>query len=130
VKRSRLGWVLICAIAAALALRGVYRAYFGSPVITIINQSPHRVHDIVLRGNSFVKAVGPIPAGATQAIVVDPPGESGLMIEFVANGHRITKDDLAYIESSGGYCVSLLIDDQLEIRPIDSGFCFAIRRAV
>lgn len=84
----------------------------------------------MLRGNSFVKAVGPIRAGATQAIVVDPWGESGLMIEFVANGQRITKDDLAYIEGSGGYCVTLLIDDQLKIRPIDSGFCFAIRRAV
>jgi hypothetical protein len=118
------------ALAATLVFRGVYRAYFGSPLITIINRSAHPVHDIVLRGNSFVKAVGPIPAGSRQAIILHLSGESGLMIEFVANGQRITKDDLAYIEGSGGYCVTLLIDDQLKIRPIDSGFCFAIRRAV
>lgn len=130
MKRSRLAFSLISLIAAVLILRGIYRAYFGRPVITIINRSPYHVNEIVLRGDPFVENVGQIPAGATQTIMVYPLGESGLMMEFVANGRRVAKDDLWYIERSGGYCITLEIDDQLEIRSIDSRFCFAIRLSV
>jgi hypothetical protein len=77
-----------------------------------------------------VKAVGRVPTGGTQTVVVHPAGESGLRMEFLANVQRLAKDDLAYIEGSGGYCLTLIINDRLEIRPVDSGFCFAIRRAV
>lgn len=130
LKRRRLLMVVISAVAAIVVLRGVYRAYLGPPVISIINASPYEVTELVLRGEVFVKAVDRIPIGATQTIVVHPAGESGLRMEFLANGQRLAKESLAYIEGSGGYCVSLIIDDQLEIRPVDVGFCFAIRRAV
>jgi hypothetical protein len=131
LKRRRLLTLVISVITTVLVLRGIYRAYFGPPVITIINDSSHEVAEVVLRGDPFVKVVGRIPTRGRQTVVVHPLGESGLKMQFVANGRRVAKDDLGYIESSGGYCVTLRIDEQLEIRPVaDRGFCFAVRRAV
>jgi len=123
--------VVVSAITTILVLRGIYRAYFGPPVITIINDSPYEVSEVVLQGDPFVKIVGRIPIGARKTIVVHPLGESGLKMQFVANGRRVAKDDLVYIESSGGYCVTLRVDEQLEIRPVADGlFCFAVQRVV
>jgi hypothetical protein len=106
--------VAISLVATVLVLRGIYRAYFGPPVITIINDSPHDVAEVVLRGNPFVTVIGRIPTGGTQTVVVHPLGESGLKMQLVANGCQIAKDNLGHIESFGGYCVTLRIDEQLE----------------
>jgi multidrug efflux pump subunit AcrA (membrane-fusion protein) len=131
LKRRRLLTLVISVITMVLVCAVFYRGYFGPPVITIINDSPYDVAEVVLRGDPFVKVVGRIPTKGRQTVVVHPLGESSLKMQFVANGRRVVKDDLAYIESSGGYCVTLKIDEHLEIRRVsDGGFCFAVRRAV
>lgn len=87
LKRRLLLVVVIGMVAMVLVLRGIYRAYFGPPVITVIDDSPYEVSEVVLQGKPFVTVVGRIPAGARQTVVVHPIGESGLKIQVVVNGH-------------------------------------------
>jgi hypothetical protein len=128
-KKRRITLLLSAAIALLL-LRALDRAYFGPPIITITNHSSNDISDVALTGDHFVKSVGRIQAGASKAVVVRPRGESGLQMEFLANGQRIAKDDLAYIEAGGGYCVTLEIDAHLKVETVEDSLCFSLQRSL
>src|SRR6266508_2153159 len=101
--------MLVAGILLFLLGYGLNRAVFGPPVITIENQSALRLSQIQVIGTGFSQSVSDIQPGDQRTIVVHPTSESGLKIEFIANGKHMSTDDLAYIEPSGGYCERLVI---------------------
>ena len=108
------GIVFVLAIIAFLAFRKLY----SPPQITIKNMSSTELSSVILLGDRWDQQVPNIAAGSSVDIVVHPKGESGLSISFVALGKEIKKDDLAYIESSGGYRVIVRIDEKLNVSSI------------
>jgi hypothetical protein len=99
----------------------VMQNYESPPEITIINTSDTDLHDVVVRGSGFRETIGMLPAGAELSFEVKPAGESGLAIEFTANDRQYADDDLAYIESKGGYWAEIIITDNFAVE-VDSGF--------
>lgn len=121
--------MLVAGILLFLLGYGLNRAVFGPSVILIENQSALRLSQIRLIGTGFSQTVSDIQSGDQRTIVVYPTSESGLKIEFIADGKHMSTDDLAYIEPSGGYCERVVIDRHLGAKAHTfSVFCFSIRR--
>lgn len=87
----------------------------GAPVITLRNDSNKELKSIAITGHGFAYRLESLKPNAEIALVVHPQGESGLQIEFTVDGHAKKKDDLAYLEASGGYCVAVRISETLDI---------------
>jgi len=80
-------------LAAALALGGCSRAPVGSraPVVTLKNPSTATVSNVVLSGPGFSERVGSIVPGAEHKLTVHPSRESGLRLEFDADGRHVDR---------------------------------------
>ena len=129
-KRHKFALVLI-AIVAILILRGIYRGYLGPPLIKIVNNSRYEITGMFLRGNGFAESVGRISSGASKIVIVRPLGESDPLIEFDANGQHFANDDLGYIESFGGACITVAIDEQFRVQiSSNKALCYSIRRSL
>ena len=125
--------VLIVAIVAlgVIAFGWVaYRGFSGPPVITIVNDSTVLLSDIRIRGDGWSHDFPGVDPGAIVDAIATPRGESGVEITFIAGGERIARDDLAYIEREGGYCVTITVSEGMEISVQTEIHCFSWRRAV
>jgi len=60
-----------------------------------------------------------------------PDGESGIALEFTANGIPSRSDEDGYFESGGGHCVTVTIEMDMSVNVKTSGpLCFSWRRIV
>jgi len=98
-------------LTTIFALAGCSR----SPVVTITNRSTNLLANVVVSGSGFSNRIDSIAAGAECRFTVRPPGESGLRVVFDAGGQRIDVDDLAYIEASGGYRVTVTVQPDMKV---------------
>ena len=107
--------------------------FLGAPVVTIINDSNKELKAIVLTGNGFSNSIAFLAANESIQVVVHPRGDSGLGIQFLSNDSTYSKNDLAYIQDSGGYCVKIRVDEDLnissDIRPLPI-FCPKLTRLI
>ena len=80
-------------LAAALALGGCSRAPVVTPVVTLTltNPSTATVSNVVVSGPGFSERVGNIAPGAEHKLTVHPSRESGLRLEFDADGRHIDR---------------------------------------
>jgi hypothetical protein len=90
-------------------------SYFQAPVITIRNDSPVVLHNISLIGTGFTETIPSLEPGKVISVTVRPRGESGLAMQFDSPQGRMTKGDLAYIEASGGYKVTITVNETFEV---------------
>ena len=81
VSGVRLGLVLI--IAATL-LAGCIS---GVPV-SIENQSPSDLTDVVVSGKGFSESVGRVRAGGSELVRIHPRGETQVKVAFAVDGQR------------------------------------------
>ncbi len=95
----------------AIAMAGCSPA----PVITITNQAPVALTNVVVSGSGFSHRVENIAVGAEGVVTVSPRGESGLRVTFDAGNKHIDVGDLAYIEDSGGYRVAVTVASDLGV---------------
>ena len=54
---------------------------------------------MVATGSGFTQSIAAIPAGGQQSISVKPSSDSGLKLDFDANGKRFTSKRQGYFES-------------------------------
>jgi cytochrome c-type biogenesis protein CcmE len=121
--------VILAGIAVAagimiLSLNWLYRRalanYESPPEITIINASGTKLEDVVVSGSGYQVSFERLPEGAELTFDVNPTGESSLAIEFTANNRQYSDNDLAYIESRGGYWATLTITEEFAV-DVDAG---------
>ena len=99
------------AIAALLLAAGCSRA----PVITIKNQSPLTVSNIVVSGSGFTNLISSIPAGSEHRLTVRPTSDSGVRLVFDAGTQHIDSGNQGYFEARGGYRVFAIIGTNLSV---------------
>ncbi len=81
--------VLALARLAVLGLAfALLQGCASGDLVKVINKSPTALTDVVVSGNGLSKRFGTIPAGGAETLRVRPRGESGLRVEFEANGRR------------------------------------------
>lgn len=83
VKPPRITGLMIAATVALTA--GCSRA----PVITIKNQSPLTISNVVVSASGFTNHIASIPAGTERRLRVRPTGESGIRLVFDAGAQHI-----------------------------------------
>ncbi len=77
--------------------------------ITIVNRSTAELTNVVAAGTAFSQAVGSIPAGEQRSVSVSPRGESGLQLNFDANGKHFSSTSQGYFESGSSYKVTATV---------------------
>lgn len=123
-----IGVVAVLALFAAVAWLSLrYNAYPSPPQIQLVNLSDHTLRDVTLSGEGFTKAFPAVAPHVTEEFSVRPNRESGCEIAFTVNGRLYQKDDLAYLEASGGYFLNITIQTNLEIEA-HSGFNDPVKR--
>jgi hypothetical protein len=118
-----LGWVALILVVLALIsviFTMVLTEYAINrmdepPEIKVVNRSSLNLGDVSLEGAGFSELVGTIPAGESLWVTVHPTGESGVYLSFVAEGKSYRSDYESYFESSGGYKVIMVINQDLSI---------------
>ncbi len=101
--------------AVALSCAATLAGCSPAPVVTIANQAPVGLANVVVSGTGFSRSVGNIAPGAQAVVAVSPRGESGLRIAFDAAGRHIESGDLAYLENNGGYRVAVTVAPDLRV---------------
>lgn len=107
--------LIIIGVILIIIIGLTYYHYWSFPRITIRNNSDVKIEDIILTGSGFSQNIYKVTPWSSVKIIVIPEGESGLKIEFKAGSRQFEKDDLAYIEKSGGYFVIITINDSFGI---------------
>ncbi len=100
-----------------IAISGAYLLFFRStlPVVTITNNSAQSLKKVMLLGTGFSEGFDSIEPHQTVSRAVHVRGESGLEIRFTTKLGEVRKDDLAYLETSGGYIAHITIDEKLAV---------------
>lgn len=80
-----------------------------APEITVTNASESHISQVVISGSGFNESLGDLAPGSSTTRSVRCAGESGLELSFSKAGKSYSRDDLAYIESCGGYRVDLTV---------------------
>ena len=119
------GILLLLGVTLMLLERG----YFGPPVITVVNDSGSKITSLVLEGDGFSATLPDVGPGDAVTTIVHPSGESSLKINFQHGGRVVTKDDLVYIESDGGYVTIITVQWGGQVK-CQSGFGFSWKRAI
>ena len=102
---------LIIIVAAILAAAGCSRA----PVLTIKNQSPLTLSNVVVSGSGFSERIGSIPAGGEHQLRVRPQGESGVRLVFDAGTQHVDSGSQGYFEAGGGYRITATVGTNLSV---------------
>ena len=104
---------LAVGLAAALVL-GLALLWWWNPCvapeITVTNASGSPISEVVISGSGFKESLGDLASGSSTTRSARCTGESGLELSFSQAGESYSRDDLAYIESCGGYRVALTVN--------------------
>lgn len=68
--------------------------------LTVVNRSTAELTNVVATGTGFTQQVGSIPAGTERHITIQPTSESGLQLDFDANGKHFKTAPQGYFEAS------------------------------
>jgi hypothetical protein len=128
---ERICGIIVKSVFGLLGFFGLIRAFLGPPVILIHNTSPHSLTNVKAFGNGFSKSLPDLKPSERYYFISIPDGESGIALEFTANGTGRRSDDDGYFESGGGHYVTVTIGLDLSVNIETSGpLCFSWRRIV
>lgn len=105
----KLALALIAILGCALALLWWWNPCV-SPEITVTNATSAPISEVVISGSGFREPLGELGPGRSVSRSVQCDAESGLELSFSQSGNPHSHDDLAYIESCGGYRVALTVN--------------------
>ena len=106
----RHGWFLIAGLTC-LSFTGCSR----SPRITVRNQSPQTVSNLVVSGTGFTERLDRLASGAEHTFRVRPSGESGVSLGFDAGNQHVQSSADGYFEASGGSRIQATIGTNLTV---------------
>jgi hypothetical protein len=86
------------------------------PTLTVRNDSPAELRNVVARGTGFSQPVGNLASGEQRKMEVMPTGETGLQLDFEANGHHYTSPEDGYFEASSHYKVQATVQPDFTVK--------------
>lgn len=98
----------ICALLLISTL-ALFAGCSRAPQLTVINRSTVELTNVVATGTGFTQAIGSIPAGGQRSASISPRGESGLQLDFDANGKHFTSAPQGYFENNSSYKVTATV---------------------
>lgn len=83
--------------------------------INVVNRSSVELTNVVATGSGFSQSIGSIPAGQERNISVSPRSESGLKLDFDAQGKRFASEPQGYFESGSGAKVKAIVSPKFSV---------------
>ena len=93
----------------------------GSTALHVENQSSETLDGVQAKGSGFAAYVGTLQPGERRALKIYPRGESGLGLEFSAEGRVHRSPTSGYFEGGGGYTVKAVVTRDLSVQIEESG---------
>lgn len=110
--RTGIGRLVACVlVVVAVAGCGAKQ----SPQITVVNNSPTPLTDILLYGNGFKQIINRIEPNESKTVTVVPAGESSVTMEAVTPPKYLTAKDVGYIEPGGGFEIKITVTPDYNI---------------
>jgi hypothetical protein len=97
--------VLLVCLCSPLLFSGCNRG----ASLTVVNRSAAELTNVVATGTGFTQSIGTIPAGGESRATIRPTSESGLKLDFDANGKHFTSGPQGYFEASSSYKVTATV---------------------
>jgi hypothetical protein len=97
IARSRIFLLIgvsVLGLGGIMALSGCTRG----ANIDIVNRSTAELTNVVANGSGFTQSIASIPAGEQRSVSVSVGSESGLRLDFDANGKHRTSGSQGYFE--------------------------------
>jgi hypothetical protein len=108
IARSRIFTLIgisVLGLGSTMALSGCTRG----ANLSIVNRSSTELTNVVATGSGFTQAIGSIPAGQQHSISVRPRSESGVKLDFDANGQHFTSAPQGYFEGGSSAKVTAIV---------------------
>jgi hypothetical protein len=99
----------------ALLLVGVLGCGRGGALVTILNESPDTLRNVVPTGTGFADTLQELSPRQLAAVRVRPRGESGIGVAFTSGERRVSVPEQEYFEGAGGYVVLVKVDSTLRV---------------
>lgn len=96
----------------ALLLLSILALFVGcsrAPKLTVTNRSAVELTNVVATGTGFTQAIGSIPPGGQRSVSLNPSGETGIRLDFDANGKHFSSTPQGYFENSSGYKITATV---------------------
>jgi hypothetical protein len=77
--------------------------------LNVVNRSTVELTNVVATGSGFTQSIGSIPAGQQHSVSISPRSESGLKLDFDANGRRFTSGPQGYFEGGSSAKVTATV---------------------
>ncbi|MBU1693160.1 MAG: hypothetical protein KKC51_04270 [Verrucomicrobia bacterium] len=108
-----IGLPIFAVISAGIA--ALISRYSSPPRIEVVNDSGLLLLNVIVSGQGFEKTLPTLAPGEKIAFRATVLGESGITVEFNAGSERPRKENLGYIEASGGYWARVVITESLDV---------------
>lgn len=105
----------LLAIAIIVASMALGAGCSSAPVITVRNESPITISNVVVSGSGFTHHIGSIPPKSQRRLAVRPSGESGVRLTFEAGTKRIDSGSQGYVEARGRYRITVTVDPNFRV---------------
>jgi hypothetical protein len=83
--------------------------------LNVINRSNAELTNVVAIGSGFTQSIGSVKAGEQRSVAVSPSSESGLQLEFDANGKRFKSLPQGYFEGGSNAKVTATISPKFTV---------------
>lgn len=109
-KRFRIIGAVLLGLPLAI-LAGVFflEGFAGKPVVTIANEADVQLAEVNLIGETWRHSVQDLDPGSKAEVTPLFRGETGMAISFSAKGKSYSPQNGIYLESSGGYRISVVV---------------------
>lgn len=88
---------------------------YNQAIVVVVNQSGQEVSKVHVAVKGGTHEVGQLSAGGSQSLRVHPSGESDVSLTFDTSEHKPVTWTGGYIESHGGYRLTLTIGADWQI---------------
>lgn len=86
------------------------------PQVIVINESASPLENLTVSGTGFLERAGRLEPGQRTQLTVAPKGESGLRLEFDANGSHHSPPEDGYFEANGGSHVTVRVKADFSVK--------------
>ena len=107
-------WILVGARLAGVVVILMAAGCSRQSTITVRNASGSELQNVVISGTGFRETIPTLAPGQTVTLASHPKGDTGIAVEFDAQGRHVSATPQDYA-GGGGYRVEVEVNSELSV---------------